>query len=393
MFGLQDDSHEEAFLTHRNNSNTHSKFQDRADKLMKLNTFVKLWGMYCASLVLPVLLRSYLILCLVAVCTNFPYSFLDGWRDREGDEGPKWAEKAIQVVETVKVLGWWESNYWPKTTILCSGFDEFIWFLLIFILHMSDARVMLICFVHAKHTEDLGIFVIGSWDLETVALRSMIGAVGAQLQRNWESLPTGFISVNLTMEKAGKECRDAFNYTTSPLSCCPSTSFAKERTTLAIQHSHIRRTIGCLIWELRKCSILLLRKQDSFEPLSLLYKLWWNLLMVFYSKFLWCTCLLKLQHSPCHFARKSGDVFSQLNHVDFLKGMSLSPHNSSETYQNSINFETFWVGNIPTQPEMIFQPRWQQHIDQELWHEDLLRCMVWYISRNFFQCHCVMYWK
>lgn len=160
------------------------------------------------------------------------------------------------------------------------------WIYMVFILDMSGTRVMLICFVHAKHN-DLGIF--STW---------FMGSGDSSLKvHNWcYGCPTpkeltGFISVNLTMEKAGKECRDASNYTTSPLSCCTySTSFAKERTTLAIQHSHIRRTIGCLIWELRKCCILLLRKQDSFEPLSLLYKLWWNLLTVFYSKFLWCKC-------------------------------------------------------------------------------------------------------
>ena len=53
--------------------------------------------------------------------------------------------------------------------------------------------------------------------------------------------------------------------------------------------------------------------------------------------------MLKLQHCPRHFAHfawKAGAVFSQLNNVDFFKGISLSPHDSTETSQNSINFET-----------------------------------------------------
>ena len=119
---------------------------------------------------------------------------------------------------------------------------------------------MLICFAHAKHN-DLGI--CSTW---------FMGCGDSSLKvHNWcHGCPTPKeltqLSVNLTMEKAGKECRDAFNYTTSPLSCCSlfHYSFAKERTTLAIQHSHIRRTIGCLIWELRKCCIFASPKAGFF---------------------------------------------------------------------------------------------------------------------------------
>lgn len=67
-----------------------------------------------------------------------------------------------------------------------------------FILDMSDTRVMLICFVHAKHN-DLGIVLLGSWGLETVALSFIIGAMGAQLQmihirqshhgKSWKGMP------------------------------------------------------------------------------------------------------------------------------------------------------------------------------------------------------------
>lgn len=88
---------------------------------------------------------------------------------------------------------------------------------------MSDTRVMLICFAHAKHN-DLGI--CSTW---------FMGCGDSSLKvHNWcHGCPTPKeltqLSVNLTMEKAGKECRDAFNYTTSPLSCCTYSTIALPR--------------------------------------------------------------------------------------------------------------------------------------------------------------------
>ena len=116
-----------------------------------------------------------------------------------------------------------------------------------------------------------------------------------------------------------------------------STMFARERTTFAIQHSHIRCTIGCLNVREEFFYFASPRKKDSFEPLSMWvfpkigvpqnvwfimenpikmddlggpplfletsmsYKLRWNLLMVFLFQ-VSMVHMLKLQHCPCHFA-------------------------------------------------------------------------------------------
>lgn len=158
---------------------------------------------------------------LVVVCTNFLYSCFWGIEREMGKVGWKSSEQC-------KSLRQWRS--WDDGTQTIGLKQPFyawesmnLYIYMVFILHMSDTRVMLICFAHAKHN-DLGI--CSTW---------FMGCGDSSLKvHNWcHGCPTPKeltqLSVNLTMEKAGKECRDAFNYTTSPLSCCTYSTIALPR--------------------------------------------------------------------------------------------------------------------------------------------------------------------
>lgn len=131
-----------------------------------------------------------LLWCVVSCCLHeFPLQLF--LRDREGDgESGLKEQRAMQVVETVKILGWWDSNYWPETTILRLGIDEFIyiyiWFLYFTCLTPESCWSVLLM----PNTTTLGFVLLGSWGVETVALKSIIGVMGAQLQRNWHSFPS-----------------------------------------------------------------------------------------------------------------------------------------------------------------------------------------------------------
>lgn len=108
-------------------------------------------------------------------------------------------------------------------------------------------------------------------------------------------------------------------------------SFAKERTTLAIQHSHIRRTIGCLIWELRKCCIFASPKAGFFWTIVFVIQTpsnsdgtcWRVSIPSFYDAHVETSTL---SMSFKHILHGKLVMFSaSLTMWMFLKGMSLSP--------------------------------------------------------------------
>lgn len=103
-----------------------------------------------------------LLWCVLSCCLHeFPLQFF--LRDGEGDgESGLKEQRAMQVVETVKILGWWESNYWPETTILRLGIDEFIRLYTWHVWHQS--HVDLFCSCQTQRPWDCSTWFMGSGD-------------------------------------------------------------------------------------------------------------------------------------------------------------------------------------------------------------------------------------